>query len=169
MDLLTVMKQIQNKPYSEPITTPEMTFPELFQKAINDEISATILYLRLANEVVGHQYTEFRQQMKEHAEEEYRHFKDLLSIAANRVLPYTVQLTTDATLPITQEDIESLIRHTQILETQAIQDYKQLIQFSKDFKEYDLVETFRRLLSDETEHFDDVATLTGESRPLPQI
>lgn len=142
------------------------SFVSLFQKVINDEISATILYLRLANELDGAINDYFRDQMEEHAEDEYGHFKDLIDIASNRGIPFTVQLTSDANIAIDIENSEALIALTQELETIAIDDYKKLIGMASNMKEFDMHRKFREILNDEAEHFDDVAVITGETRPI---
>jgi ferritin len=147
-------------------TDDTLSFNQLFQKVLNDEISAAVLYQRLANEVIGYQYTEFREQMLEHAADEYRHFNDLLLIASNRGIEYTVALTPDATVPIEGVLTEKLIALTQTLETNAIEDYRMLAETTFGMKEYELHKKFKELLTEETEHFDDVAVLTGEIRPL---
>lgn len=137
-------------------------FEELFQKAINDELSATVLYLRASNELDGAEHDYFRQQMAEHANDEFGHFKDLLDIAANRDIKYTVKLTPDALKPIN----EKVIEFTQTLETNAIEDYKNLVEMTQEMKEFDLNEKFREILADETEHFDDIGLINGDVRKI---
>lgn len=137
-------------------------FNRLFQKAINDEISASILYLRIANELDGVEHDYFRQQMKEHSQDEYDHFKELLDIAANRGIKYTVALTADAMMAIS----DKMVDHTQKLETNAISDYQKLTELAQEMKEFDLFKKFKEILTDETEHFDDVGLIKGDVRKL---
>lgn len=141
-------------------------FQLLFQKVMNDEISAVILYQRLANEMIGQEFDYFRDQMAEHAKDELEHFNDLLEIAANRGINYMVSLTPDANLCINSETAELLVLRTQELETIAISDYKALIKMCKDLQEFELGKKFKEILEDEGEHFDDVAMITGQSRPI---
>lgn len=150
-------------------TQPNNEFQLLFQKVLNDEISAVILYQRLANEMIGQEFDYFRDQMSEHAKDELEHFNDLLEIAANRGISYTVNLTEDANLPITSETAELLVLRTQELETNAISDYKTLIKMCKELQEFELGKKFKEILEDEGEHFDDVAMVTGQVRPIAGI
>lgn len=141
----------------------------LFQKVINDEISAVILYQRLANELIGQEFDYFRDQMAEHAKDELDHFNDLIEIAANRGIAYQVSLTPDANLPININVAEQLVIRTQELETIAISDYKSLIGMCKELQEFELGKKFKEILEDEGEHFDDVAMVTGQVRPIPGV
>lgn len=154
------------KTYLTEESSPAEEFLSTFRKVINDEITATVLYLRLANELDGAGNDYFRDQMEEHAEDEYGHFKDLLEIAANRGISFSVNFTPDANKPIDITNSKELIDLTQELETIAIEDYRKLATICGELKEYDLQRTFKEILSDEAEHFDDVSVITGETRPI---
>ena len=58
-----------------------MTFIELFQKAVQDELTASIVYIKMAKSLKGFDGTVVAEHLVEHADEEYEHYKKLIDFA----------------------------------------------------------------------------------------
>jgi ferritin len=134
-------------------------------QALNDELTSAVLYYSMSEYLIGVQYDEIRNEMKIHGDEEMEHFKSLLTYAYSHGLNPYVNLDLETSNTKTQDFFEttSLI---QSLETKAIALYESLAGFAQEHKDIESHHFFKELMEKEMEHFDDIAKLNGDSRPL---
>jgi len=130
---------------------------QFFNSLLNDEITAAVLYLKIANCLNGQEFNAFREQMKEHAADEHRHFTELLEAFSNKYpqFDFDITLTKDLNPPIDY----SVIAFTQGLEIDARNKYKKLIEYAESIQDKSLEDLFRKILAEEEGHFFDVNKL----------
>lgn len=137
-----------------------------FNSILNDEITAAVLYLKIANKLFGQEYNAFREQMKEHSNDEYRHFTDLLEAFSNKFPQYSFYFNFTKDLnPLIDYNV---IEFTQKLELEAKMKYEKLIEYAIDKQDNVLEDLFRKILAEEEEHFFDVKKLQSEE-PLTNV
>jgi len=143
---------------------------KVFNKFIRDELSAASVYIKLSELVTTPKLAE---ELKEHAKEEFEHFQELMHFASAHGFIHTLNISLDseAVCPFPGDDIRdisdlSVIRFVQDLETTAINDYKRMATLAMDHRCIEVYEFFSELMKDEMEHFDDLAALIGQTRPV---
>lgn len=134
-------------------------------KVLMDEISASILYKRVAESLVGSGHDAMKEEFEEHSEEEFQHFNEIISFASSRGIMNEIYVTLDDSIvQYSITDIQQTVLFTQTLELQAMEDYKYIMDVSHDNGDIDTCEFFKEIRNDEVSHFDDIAQFTGQVR-----
>lgn len=147
--------------YTEAIT-------EGITQALNDELTSAVLYQNMSEFLQGIQMEELRNEMLEHASEEFEHFKLLLKYANAHGIPTCIGLNPQIANE-TPMDFVSASSLVQELELKAISLYERLSKLAQEHEDIESMHFFKELMEKETEHFDDVAKLTGDIRPLSRF
>jgi len=145
-----------------------MNFLELYQKSITDELTAALVYIKMAESLNGFDGSKVAEHLKEHADQEYDHYKMLISGASKHGILKNFDIS-----KVDQEvfdkaplgDIMRIIMYTQNLESGAIMQYSALADFADEYDAKDTKDMFNTLRKAEEEHFDDFAEWTGQTRP----
>jgi len=150
--------------------TEYVTYLQLIQTSINDELSAVVLYKRIAESLTGPGAPVIAKELREHADDEYRHFKLLLEFCSHYGIlqEMSVELESEANLDVSSST-ETLIAKVQSLELEAISTYKKLLNMSKQYSVVEGCKLFLQILTEEQEHYDDLAFFDGKTRSLPLI
>jgi len=135
---------------------------EKISKLMTDEISAATMYTEAAEYITD---LELAQEIKEHATNEFEHFKELMDYAIKHNLKtnYDFDRSVIKNVPTNNK---KLIQIIQALEKKAIANYREIAILSRDNNDLESEEFFISLMKREMEHFDDVAQVTGETRKL---
>ena len=149
----------------------QMEYKELLiaflNESLKDEISAVVSYNKLSNFAKGETSTQLRGELVEHADEEYGHFKEILAFAGNHGLENSLVFSFDMkVIEVTYESNSDIALFNQKLEKEAYTKYKRMSEIARQNNDMETMEFFRELMVDEMGHFDDMAVLTGASRPL---
>jgi len=137
-------------------------------KVLKDELSAAIFYRKASLELVGSDVDGISKELAIHADEEMVHFNNLLAFAANHGLSDEINIELDQSVvmfsPLT--DPYSVMRKVQELEKDAINDYNKSAMCAMKNNDLEAHEFFKGLMQDEVGHFDDLAHVNGDTRPL---
>lgn len=137
---------------------------------INDELTAMALYYILAEKLTGFGVEEAREEIREHAKQEgTEHYVELVEFAANHnfINEIKPQLTKDIEC-VAKNNNADIIKCIQDLETTARQKYKALARLAEENKDDETKSFFLEIAEDEAEHFDDLAYINGDTRPLKE-
>jgi len=140
---------------------------EMLQVSLNDEISAAVFYTRAAYNLEGAGSANISKELKEHADDEYRHFGLLVNFASNYGLMERLTISFEEEtnfLPI--NDPQVVLQKVQSLETEAAETYKKMAMICKELGIVDGCELFKQLVVEELEHFDDLSYVLGQKRSL---
>jgi len=143
-------------------------FMTKFQKAMRDEISAAIVYIKMANSLKGFQGSKIAEELLEHSAEEFEHYNELVSFAAKHGLTTMLDfndIDMDVIKNAPLNDDTAVLTYTQELEATAISDYKKLVELATEEKSEEAKKFFSEIMSDEINHFDELAEWTGQTRP----
>jgi len=125
---------------------------QIFNKAIQDEIQAAVSYKILAENIDNFH---IKKEIQEHADEEYKHYSELIEYAANHnilnKLTYTPRVES---LPT---DEAQIIDYIQELETEAYKLYKESADIANQEGDTETRLFFEELMRDEMKHFDDLS------------
>ena len=137
----------------------------IFTKAIRDELSASIAYRFMAESLVGMETEELRDELIEHADEEYTHFTELVTYASNHGILANLRPELDSSVVHNYPtEARAIMGFVQDLEMQAIRDYISAAKFARHHGDIETCAFFKELASDERGHFDDLAPMTGDTR-----
>lgn len=137
-------------------------------QALNDELTSATLYYNISEYLVGVHFEEVRNEMGIHGDEEMEHFKSLLTYAHSHGI--TPKICLDEEIANKQpEDFFEVTGLIQSLETKAIELYERLSACAQEHGDIESHHFFKGLMEKEMEHFDDLAKLTGEKRPLSKF
>ena len=138
---------------------------EIFNKAIRDELGASISYKAMAEKVYGAGNNKLREELIQHGKEEFEHFNELVSYAATHGILSDLILEVDEEVIVNApSDVKGIIKFSQDLEMEAIKDYRNAAKLAFENKDMETHEFFSELASDEETHYDDVAVYTGKTR-----
>lgn len=135
---------------------------EIVNQLMTDEISAATMYLEAAGYL---DEITLVNEITQHADEEYGHFKKLMDFATNHGL----KISYDFSRPVIKKVPKStpqLLRIIQDLEKKAIADYKGAALLARENQDIEAEELFSDIMKDEISHFDDIAIQTKEVRAL---
>lgn len=139
-----------------------------FNKVIKDEISASIFYAKAANELSGVGSAEISEELLEHSKEEFQHFNELVSFASKHGFLDEIQIELDDSVinfsPIS--DAKVVMEKVQELETSAIRDYGWMAKCAMKHGDIETAKFMKEIMSDEIKHFDDLAYVNGDKRPV---
>lgn len=134
-------------------------------KALNDEMTSSISYLKMANELQGINMKAVSTILLEHADEEYSHYKEILEYAVNHNIKpiFDIDLIKINSTPT---DLMKVISFTQTLEKEAIADYLEISKVALENSDIETQEFFEDILEDEHHHFDELAPFISQKREL---
>lgn len=135
---------------------------EFLKKRMIDEISAATFYLDAAELI---QDLELSEEIKDHAQEEFEHFKELVSYARNHGLKVVYDFDRSVIKNVPPKE-KALINIIQTLERRAISNYRDMMKIARENDDFELEDLCKRLMLKEMEHFDDVALKTGDKRKI---
>lgn len=137
---------------------------ELINKALKDELSAASSYQCMA------EITEngtLAQELSEHADEEFAHYKKIIGFVFSHGLESKVNFSLD--LEVSNDfpdETTRIIEFTQELETQAMEDYRQIALLARENNDLETEAFFLGLMQEEQAHFDDLSRYNGTKRTL---
>lgn len=134
-------------------------------KVLNDELTAAVLYFKMANELQGISSGTVSKILKEHGDEEFGHFKNILEFAINHNIVPILGVDTVA-INKNPTDLIEVIMLTQNLEKTAMSDYKEIVTNAIAQGDVETQEFFEDILEDEIHHFDELAPLVSQKREL---
>ena len=139
---------------------------QIFNKALKDELSASIAYKTMAEACTDQPLTE---ELAAHGTEEYEHFNSLIAYAHNHTINTSLTFGLDeAVVKGTPIERQAVLEFTQNLEKIAISDYKEAALLARKNDDLELEEFFIGLMKSEQSHFDDLAVWTGKNRQLQE-
>lgn len=137
---------------------------ELFNKVLTDEVSASIAYSKMSELSTSPKLSE---ELASHADDEYRHMKDLLKFAYAHGFGSEVDVSIDKAITMNVSAESALIIEvTQELERIAIEDYTRGVLLARENNDIEMEEFLKALLKEEQGHFDEIAKLYGGTRPI---
>ena len=136
----------------------------LINKALTDEITAASAYLAMAQITPSENIAK---QLEEHAQDEFGHYKKLISFAYNHNLCEFIEFSMDyCGANAIPNDTFEMLAIVQSLEQEAIQDYKTIALLAREQGDIETEEFFMDLMEDEISHFDELARYTNQKREL---
>ena len=145
----------------------EAQMVQIFNKAVRDELEASISYKIMAEQIQGPGINEIREELEEHAKEEFQHFQEFIAFAASHSMLNQIkfEIRTDYVNPSTlPTDVSGIVQFTQDLETEAYNDYKRAAMLAKENLDPETKMFFIEKMKDEMRHFDDISALDKTKR-----
>lgn len=145
----------------------EAQMVQIFNKAVRDELEASISYKIMAEQIQGAGINEIKEALEEHSKEEFTHFNEFIAYASSHSMLNSIQfeirtpLVNADSLPTT---VEGIVQFTQDLETEAYNDYKNAAQVAAQNKDIETKMFFVEKMQDEMKHFDAVSNLDKTKR-----
>ena len=167
IDVLTTELRKQSRKhylFEEVSRTYKQSMIQIFQKAINDELSASSVYFLVGSKLSGFEGAEIQEKFIEHAREEYEHFTELVKYAADHGIINNLEI---GLMDYTQNypdisNLQDIIQWKQDLETEARDDYLNAAKLAEKEGDTLTVEFFKELATDENRHLTDLFKYTGE-------
>jgi bacterioferritin len=142
-----------------PITREQLI--ALLNEDLSREYQAIIAYVNYSQVIKGAQYMNIADELEKHAAEELQH----ALIVANQI-DYLGGMPTVVPRPVkTSEKAEDMLRFDLDNENETIANYRQRVRQCEALGEYAIAENLRRILVQEQEHQNDLATALGEDVP----
>lgn len=144
----------------------EKQMTDLISKNIKDELTAVLIYVKMANSFAGtNAQSDVSGHLLEHADDEYGHFKSLVEYAYNHSVGDDVVIDIDLeAVKSAPTDMAGAIAKAQELETGAIASYKAMAKLAFENEDYETHEFAVDIMNDEMGHFDDFALYDGNTR-----
>jgi len=143
---------------------------DLFNKAVKDELTASISYKSMSEKLFGTGNNKLREELAQHGTEEFVHFNSLLEYASTHGILNLLTLDIDKTvISNAPSDEKGIIKFSQKLQAESIEDYRNASAFSLGKGDLETYEFFAGLASDEERHYDDFAVYTGETREFGEF
>ena len=136
-------------------------------KALRDEISAVMLYQKLAAQAAGIDMYEFSEQLAENGDEEYTHFKEISEFAANHGININLNIDPEAISIPLAATVEENIANIMVLENKAYNDYKALALLARSVQDIETEAFFSEKMQDERRHADSMIKLSRVIPPKP--
>jgi ferritin len=140
----------------------ETEMQKRINKALRDEVSASIFYYKVGNFISD---LEAAEEILDHAKEEMEHFADIIKYSTSHGIICQVELDKSVTEFFVEDD-KKLVEKIQELEKLAISDYRDNAKFAEDNGDLESMEFWKSLMEKEIEHFDDIAPKLKQSRKL---
>lgn len=136
-------------------------------KALRDEISSSMLYKKLAEQSTGPEMEEFAEQLAENGDEEYEHFKEILTYATNHGIKFTLSVDPVVIGMELAATLEANVNNIVNLENIAYNDYKNLALCARKADDIETEAFFIELMNDERKHIDGLLKLSKVQPPKP--
>ena len=137
---------------------------ELLNKALKDELSASIAYKCMSELTENGTLAE---ELLAHSGEEYGHYNRILSYVFSHGLEGDIRIILDLEVSnLYPKDTKGIIKFTQDLEIEAIEDYRRGALLARENDDLETEELFKGLMSEEQGHFDDLSRYNKERREL---
>jgi len=148
-----------SKEESAPITRAQLI--DLLNEDLSREYQAIIAYVNYSQVIKGAQYMTIAGELEKHAGEELAH---ALTIANQ--IDYLGGSPTVVPQPVkTSNKAEDMLRFDLENENVTIKNYRIRVRQAEQLGEYAVAENIRRILVQEQEHQNDLATALGEDVP----
>lgn len=142
----------------------------LFNKALRDEYTAVLIYDKMSGFLKGIKGSEIAKELIAHSAEEHAHAQKISNFMSIHGLEGGVVFTIDQDrVSNSPEDLDGIIEETQDLETEAAELYSEIVGLARENGDVETCSFAKSILKDELEHFDDIAVITGESRPFKSV
>ena len=149
-----------NGPESNPRVSRQQLI-ELLNADLSREYQAIIGYVVYSQALKGAAYMKIAAELKKHAAEELEH-----ALIVARQVDYLGGMPTAVALPVKiSERAEDMLRFDLDNENQTIRHYRQRVRQCEALGEYALAENIRKILVQEQEHQNDLATALGVDVP----
>lgn len=133
----------------------------LLNEDLSREYQAIIAYVVYSQVLKGAQYMNIADELEAHAADELQH-----AIMISNQIDYLGGMPTASPKPVKlSEKPEEMLRFDLDNENQTIRNYRERIRQSEQLGEYALAETIRKILVQEQEHQNDLATALGVDVP----
>jgi len=153
------MEDWMSKEESAPITRAQLI--DLLNEDLSREYQAIIAYVNYSQVIKGAQYMAIAEELEKHAGEELEH----ALIIANQI-DYLGGSPTVVPKPVkTSDKAEDMLRFDLENENVTIKNYRVRVRQAEQLGEYAVAENIRRILVQEQEHQNDLATALGEDVP----
>jgi len=134
---------------------------ELLNEDLSREYQAIIAYVVYSQVLKGAQYMKIAEELKAHAGEELAH----ALIIANQI-DYLGGMPTVKAQPVkVSEKAEEMLRFDLDNENQTIMNYRERVRQCEAMGEYAIAENIRKIIVQEQEHQNDLATALGVDVP----
>ena len=144
--------------------TPKITrqqLIELLNQDLSREYQAIIAYVVYSQVLKGAQYMNIADELVTHAHEELEH-----ALTISRQIDYLGGMPSVTPIPVkTSEKAEDMLRFDLDNENQTVANYRARVRQCEALGEYAIAENIRRILVQEQEHQQDLATALGEDVP----
>ncbi len=133
----------------------------LLNEDLSREYQAIIAYVVYSQVLKGAQYMNIADELEAHAAEELQH-----AIMISNQIDYLGGMPTATPKPVKlSEKPEEMLRFDLDNENQTIRNYRERVRQCEQLGEYALAETIRKILVQEQEHQNDLATALGVDVP----
>jgi bacterioferritin len=133
----------------------------LLNEDLSREYQAIIAYVVYSQVLKGAQYMKIAEELELHAGEELQH-----AIMISNQIDYLGGMPTATAKPVkVSEKPEEMLRFDLDNENQTIRNYRERVRQAEQLGEYALAETIRKILVQEQEHQNDLATALGVDVP----
>jgi len=133
----------------------------LLNEDLSREYQAIIAYVVYSQVLKGAQYMKIAEELELHAGEELQH-----AIMISNQIDYLGGMPNATPKPVKlSEKPEEMLRFDLDNENQTIRNYRERIRQAEQLSEYALAETIRKILVQEQEHQNDLATALGVDVP----
>lgn len=139
----------------------------ILNKAIMDEISASVFYFRQAEELKGVAADEVINALKEYGNEEFGHYTEIMAYAGKFGMLSEIEVSFEnLTNSHLKPNLVEAMKVIEDLEKQAYNDYKTASQLALDNDDIETYDFFKELMSDEAKHLDEFLLFQGKTRGL---
>ena len=134
---------------------------ELLNEDLAREYQAIIAYVVYSQALKGAEYMSIAEELEKHAGEELKH-----ALIVSKLIDYLGGEPTVAAKPVkTSEKAEDMLRFDLDNENETIKNYRQRVRQCEAMGEYAVAENIRKILVQEQEHQNDLATALGVDVP----
>jgi len=134
---------------------------ELLNDDLSREYQAIIAYVVYSQVLKGAQYMKIAEELEIHAGEELQH-----ALMLSNQIDYLGGMPTVAVKPVKVSDkAEEMLRFDLENENETIRNYRVRVRQCEALGEYAIAENLRKILVQEQEHQNDLATALGEDVP----
>src|SRR5439155_9013161 len=134
---------------------------ELLNEDLSREYQAIIAYVVYSQVLKGAQYMKIAEELEAHAAEELQH-----ALIVSNQIDYLGGMPTVTPTPVKVSDKpEELLRFDLENENETIRNYRRRVRQCEALGEFAVAENIRRILVQEQEHQNDLATALGASVP----
>ena len=140
----------------------------IFNKALRDELEASINYKIMAEQIVGPGINAIKQELLDHSKEEFEHFNQFVSYASDHDFLERVEFSIRTEMVNPKDlptNVDGIVEFTQNLEMDAYNDYKNAAVIAEEEGDMETRMFFEELMKDEMGHYDDVSNLSPNSKP----